>query len=202
MGFYRGILYLYSKDSYLVKTGFTASLSLDRPINAKGESIAWLNYALIHFLVPRLSRSIKMYEYGCGFSTSFFSQHVGSIHSLEHDKDWFEKVVATKPENATITLETNVSEYPKKILSEEGTFDLILVDGIVRNECVVEAIKKLSESGVLIMDDTHRDVEFSPSFALMKQLGFKSIAFQSPKPLGTWVNESRVFYRPHNCLDI
>lgn len=202
LGLYRGLRYLYSQDSYLIKTGFTRCLIEDRPVNAKGESIAWLNYALLNFLVPRLSPTIRMYEYGCGYSTRFFSKYVKTIHSLEDNAEWFKFATTNKPENATITLQPDVDKYPSMILSEEGTFDLILVDGIVRNDCVREAIQKLSPAGVLILDDTHRDVEFTPAFNCLKEHGFRYIPFQSPKPLGQWVNESRVFYRDGNCLGI
>ena len=57
------------------------------------ESIPWLTFRALLFLENILTKRMKVYEYGFGGSTLFFSKHCKEVVSVEHDKVWHEKVI-------------------------------------------------------------------------------------------------------------
>jgi hypothetical protein len=61
------------------------------PTEAK---IPWLTYAAIELLEQVLRPEMRVFEWGVGGSTLFFSSRVGQVVSVEHDLGWAEKVRA------------------------------------------------------------------------------------------------------------
>lgn len=52
----------------------------------------WLAFGAIQFLDSYLNKSMKVFEYGSGGSTLYFSEKVDTIISVEHNEEWFNKV--------------------------------------------------------------------------------------------------------------
>ncbi len=46
------------------------------------------------------------------------------------------------------------SEYVKSISECPGEFDIIIIDGNHRYECAIEALKKLKDDGIIILDNS------------------------------------------------
>ena len=67
---------------------------------------AWITYGAIDFLQARLSRTMRVFEYGAGGSTIFLASRVGHVVSVEHDENWAREVAgaaaALSLTNATI----------------------------------------------------------------------------------------------------
>lgn len=53
----------------------------------------WISFGAILFLEKILKKDMQVYEYGSGGSTLFFGKRVKCINSVEHDPNWFNKVV-------------------------------------------------------------------------------------------------------------
>ncbi|QIZ72506.1 hypothetical protein [Oxynema aestuarii] len=67
-----------------------------RSLNEKSSSITderpWMTFTAIEFLEKFLTADMKVYEYGSGGSTLFFAKRVKEVISVEHDKNWSEKI--------------------------------------------------------------------------------------------------------------
>ena len=88
-------------------------------VDAKGEALPWVTYSFIDFIKDRLNKQQRVFEYGSGSSTLFYAKRVAKVVSVEHDENWFNKIVSSKPENADMIftkLETG-GEYSKKAAS-------------------------------------------------------------------------------------
>jgi len=61
------------------------------PLN---DSYPWMNYYVIDFLLDHLDSSSKIFEYGGGGSTCFFTKRIlaAEVVTVEHDQDWFRKL--------------------------------------------------------------------------------------------------------------
>lgn len=192
------------KDSYLVETGYINSIKKLEPVNKDGNPIPWMNYSFIDFLKPRLNRSMNIFEYGSGFSTLYLSDKVHSITSIEFDRDWFEKMrdnLNTK-DNCEVVYRPEPENYNVAIKEyEENFFDVIIVDGRDRKECVKHIIPYLSDGGVIILDDSWK-TKFAEVFEYFKQNGFKQLSFSGLKAGGLIVEQTTVFYRNKNVLEI
>jgi hypothetical protein len=61
-------------------------------INLGEKIIPWIPIKAKLWLDKNLKHNMILYEYGSGISTLYFSSKVKEIHSIEHDKDWYEKM--------------------------------------------------------------------------------------------------------------
>ena len=143
---------------------------------------------------------MKVFEFGCGYSTLFYANRVKSVLALEHQKKWVEIVNDKLPENANVVFRGN-GEYAEYINTLDEKFDLIVIDGIDRVNCFKNSISNLSETGVLLLDDSTRK-EYAEAAEFGIQNGFKTITFRGLKPTGIGIDESTLFYRSNNCFGI
>jgi len=77
----------------------------------------------------------------------------------------------------------------------------VIVDAEERVECVKVASQYLTEDGVIILDDSHRDY-YKEAFDFAREQGFRKLDFKGQKPAGISEYWTTVFYRPDNCLGI
>lgn len=89
---------------YLKKIGWFESFKTIKSIDGNGNPIPWFSYPFIDFLTPRLTKDLVLFEFGSGSSTSFFAERVKQVISIEHNKEWFEFVNKTKPNNVELIL--------------------------------------------------------------------------------------------------
>lgn len=67
--------------------------SLDGKKNALNENVPWVTFAAIKFLDQKLTKDMRVFEYGSGGSSIFFAERVKEVISIEHDKSWSQKVL-------------------------------------------------------------------------------------------------------------
>ncbi len=190
-------------ESYLHITGWMESIKRGYPCKPDGTELPWINYPAIAFLEQRLNRSLTMFEYGCGFSTLFYARLIKKVTSVEHNKIWYERIRTQTPPNVTV-LHRAIDEdgqYCRSISNTPESYDIIVVDGKDRVNCIRQSINRLSDQGVLLLDDSKRLI-YAEGFQLMYDNGFRSLDFEGLKPTGLISNRTTVFYRNENCLGI
>jgi len=186
--------------SLLRNDGWYLSFRNNSPQNLQGEPIPWLTYPFIYFLEPRIHKYLRVFEYGCGNSTIWFAKRVGEIISIEHNQGWAKKITEALPTNGKVILSTDPDEYPKKIC-EFGKFDIILIDGLSRDECSSFALTSITNDGVIILDNSNRN-EYIPTINRINEAGYKGIMFHGLVPGNFTAEQTTVFYRSNNCLGI
>jgi precorrin-6B methylase 2 len=124
----------------------------------------------VKFFEKHLESNQRVLEWGCGSSTISISKLVKEIHSIEHNKDWFDNI-NSKISNTNISLYLcepdneyvegghcgtfqQFETYIKKPL-ELGRFDLIFIDGRARIECA-KICKDISHEDTLIFIHDYR----------------------------------------------
>jgi hypothetical protein len=60
--------------------------------NTLSDGKPWMTYDAIRFLNKKIKNDMKVFEYGSGGSSVFFSKLASEIVSVEHDKNWFASV--------------------------------------------------------------------------------------------------------------
>ena len=103
----------------------------------------------------------KSFEWGSGGSTLWLSQRTRNVITLEHDREWLEKTRAELDKYGI----TNVSLIYRRLdggyvehidgFADEH-FDIIMVDGRRRSECLHRAMPKLRRGGALVLDNSER----------------------------------------------
>jgi hypothetical protein len=131
----------------------------------------WLPYALTEFLSAELNRAARVFEYGSGGSTLWFSQRVREVVSIEHDPAWYTTVSTAAPANVRVVFARwsteSIDDYVGRIETyPDGYFDLVVVDGRSRVECIRRARNKVCRGGLLVLDDCNRR-PYRPAFDLL-----------------------------------
>ena len=194
------------ETSYLVQTGYVNSVINDSISNTNKESIPWMNYPFIDFLNEKLQKNLVVFEYGSGFSTIFFAKRTKKVISIEYNKDWYHKVKDLLKENCD-NAEVQYSELNDSYVNaierytENEKCDIVVVDGRKRVKCAKLAYNHLSEKGVVIFDDSHREY-YKEGLNFYKEKGYKSITFKGIKPTGFGTDQTTLLYKSNNCLGI
>ncbi|GAB2696058.1 hypothetical protein GCM10027037_19900 [Mucilaginibacter koreensis] len=193
----------YNEKGYLNSIGWFKAFDNKSPVDGEGNPIPWVTYSFINFIKTRLNKQQAIFEFGSGNSTLFYAQHVGIVVSVEHDKDWYEKITETKPANAEMIyceLQPD-GEYCRMPIRLEEKFDIIIVDGRDRVNCCKQAVEALSDTGVVVLDDSERE-NYKEGINFLLSQGFKQLPFTGISPGLFYEKATSVFYKPNNCLDI
>jgi hypothetical protein len=187
---------------YLKEKGLIKSLIGKMPVNQNSEPIPWLTYPFIDFFVPRLDQTLNLFEFGAGNSTLFFSKYVKNITSVEDNKEWAMLLKNKLPENCVLIVADRTKEhYLSGLSSQKNKQDIIIIDGLFRNEYAGESMKYLTDGGVIVFDDSNRDI-YSEAFCALQEGGFKRLDFWGLMPGSVRNNCTTLFYRENNCLGI
>lgn len=186
--------------NYLDSSGWLESLKQGKPVNKEGKPIPWYTYPAIEFIEDKLSQDFVVFEYGAGNSTLWLAERVRSVVSVESDPNWFNTIRSQMPQNVEINLIQDPETYAKKIEEyPEKYFDLIIVDGINRNQCAKQAISKLKYTGFIIFDNTD-NWEYNEGNLSLLEAGFKQIDFYGLLPSYTYKNCTSIFYKDEAFL--
>ena len=142
-------------EGYGNKNSFLAQ----KPVNALGEPIPWFTYPSIEYISQLDLREMSMLEWGIGNSTLYFAKRCKRIISIEHNNDWYNLITQQLPSNSTGYLvdEIEYSTYPKQLNQK---FDIIIVDGIKRFDCLQTGVQILNSGGMIIFDNSDRNPEY------------------------------------------
>lgn len=193
----------YGHKGYLNSIGWFTAFDQKQAVDGEGNALPWVTYSFIDFIRDRINKTQHIFEYGSGSSTIFYAERAGKVTSVEHDQGWFDKVKGTIPANAEMifcALQRD-GEYARKAALLDQKFDIIIVDGRDRVNCCKYSLAALSPDGVIVLDDSEREV-YEPARALLKDKGFKEIRFSGISPGLFYEKATSVFYKENNCLKI
>ena len=83
----------------------------------------------------------------------------------------------------------------------EKKFDIVIVDGRDRVNCVKNAIDSIKENGIIILDDSER-MAYSEGVNFLLNNNFSKLDFWGISPGLFYKKNTTIFYRKDNCLNI
>jgi hypothetical protein len=187
---------------YLFQSGWFNTFKSGESVDADFKPIPWFTYSAIDFLIERMNENLRILEFGSGNSTLFFAERTKMVFSIEHDESWYQKILLKKPQNVKMykTSSLSINDYILP-LGEKTEFDLIIVDGLFRNQCINNSLNFLSESGVIVLDDSER-TDYTEGIKFLKTNGFKQLNFFGIAPGIFFRKSTTIFYKERNCLGI
>jgi len=119
------------------------------------EKNPWLSTEANRFLNSYVNQDTKILEFGAGGSTVWFSGRTKHLITIEHDNNWYQKV---SPQ-----VDTDIRLLPRPYYGvcdefKDESFDLILIDGRDRIRCIEKAHSKVKPDGILMLDNSERDI--------------------------------------------
>lgn len=192
-----------NKESFLYLTGWMKSLGEGKPVDVAGNQIPWMNYQIVTLLGDRLRKDFHLFEFGCGFSTAFYAGLVERVTSVECDQKWFQRIKKTISDNVELVFKNKDidGEYCRVIGEAQKEFDIVIVDGRDRVNCIKQGIEALSARGVILLDDSQRE-RYQEGISYAKERGFRALSIEGLKATGLELDQTTILYRNDNCLDI
>ena len=187
----------------LWKIGWLRSVKEGLPVDRAGNCIPWFTYPAISFLKTRVKSEMVVFEYGSGNSTLWFSNHVLNVTSCEHNIQWHNSFKRRIPSNVDYFYQELIygGEYSRIIMKYEKKFDIIVIDGRDRVNCVKNSLGALKDTGVIIWDNTDRE-KYIKGCLYLTQNGFRRLDFVGIGPVNDYEWSTSIFYMDNNCLGI
>lgn len=160
----------------------------------------WWNTRAVSYLGEHLRDGDRVFEWGSGRSTDWLVSRGALVTSIEHDYEWVEKVTERCPEadiraipgsgiGTTEDQQLKIQGGARLFFDDyiaainefaDSSFNIVIVDGMCRPECLRAALPKVRPGGLIIVDDTDKWV-------------FRRVK----KSLPEWKTVSRAALSPH-----
>jgi len=218
-----GIIGVLICRSALREDGWFLSNRKNKAIDKNNNQIPWFTYPCNDFLKDRITKNMIIFEYGIGGSSIWLSNLAGHVDSVEHNKkfyNWYKdktntisnidiKYVPLEPIHNNLSYEElsflklySTNQYVSSISSKNKKYDIIIVDGIFRLDCIFECINNINDSGVIILDNTNYMDKLSDAITFMEKHGFRRLDFWGMTPI-IWAKScTTIFYKNRNCFNI
>lgn len=173
--------------------GLAATMQSNLPVDAQGGPIPWYTYPAIEYLRQFDLSGCAVFEYGCGNSSHFWVGLGATTWSVDHDGAWHAKMVAEARPGQTFYLGLQRDEYVRAIECPGRSFDVVVIDGAWREDCVDPAIAHLAPGGFIILDNADRDHEAG---CLLRARGFFEVDFNGFGPINDYTWTTAIFLPP------
>jgi hypothetical protein len=147
---------LFSRHPHDTIAWIRSMLSRRRPLSY---AQPWLTFDAMRAIRDRLPLAARVYEFGAGNSTIYWARHATTVASVESDARWLQllaiKLAACGLRNVKMVAATDKRNYVDSIHEwPDDYFDLVVVDGDFRPDCVIASIRHLKHGGILVVDNT------------------------------------------------
>ena len=137
--------------------------------------LPWMTPDSIEFLKNVINDDFRVFEWGSGKSTKWYAAKSKQVISVEHNKEWYDKVqselkaeghnnidyrysyIETEDLDQKKAIEANqIPKYVAEIETcEDNSLDLVIIDGSFRHICVQKSLKKVKPGKYLCIDNSN-----------------------------------------------
>ncbi|MEO8165114.1 MAG: SAM-dependent methyltransferase [Betaproteobacteria bacterium] len=177
-------------DTLLFKQGQWRSIRENRPVRADGSWVPWYTYPAVEYLVQFDWSDSAIFEYGAGASSLFWAARARSVTSVDRDADWIRRLEPQTTPNLRLLLRAARREYVNAIQESGLTFDLIVIDGHWRHDCVLASLDRLGPRGMVLLDNSDK---FPLAAARLREKGLFQVDFHGFGPMNNYAWTTSLF---------
>tara|TARA_B100000242_G_C43054330_1_gene493014 strand:- start:1028 stop:1735 length:708 start_codon:yes stop_codon:yes gene_type:complete len=139
-----------------------------KKITSKIPEYPWLPYSATKFIINHFEKfeNKNILEFGAGCSTIFFSKNLSNVYSKEDLHDWYnflkEKLSKKKLKNTYLEFCREKDNYLSINKNWPDKYDIILIDGSWRDECLKLAFERIKNNTLIVLDNSDK---FAPNDA-------------------------------------
>ncbi len=154
----------------------------------QAEFFPWYGWELIDFVSKYVNENTTVFEYGCGFSTIFYAKRCRFVNAIETRDEWLLRVKNFAKDfgiSAKVDVRKchNLQHFSTEIKSfGQKSYDLIVVDSRDRMKCIEESCNFVSQTGLIVLDNSERPNLFGAR-NFMESQGFFSVEFSGDGPM-------------------
>lgn len=187
-------------SGYLGQVGWFETRASRRAGDREGRPTPWFTYPAIRLLADRVQPGWRVLEFGAGMGTLWWARHVREAVAVEHDPAWATQVEAQGVARVLRGGAHDAAAYLAPALGT-GPYDVVVVDGLHRNECLAAAPGLLGEGGFIVLDDAQRP-EYQAAVDALRGRGFRVLELHGPQPVSKHPGCTAVLYRDGNLLGL
>jgi hypothetical protein len=177
--------------------GWNRSAVEARPVMADGSAIPWYTYPAIEFLNTLDFSGRRIFEFGCGNSSMFWSSKAEEVCAVDIDPAWVEEIRGYGIKNLRLSGVANKADYVRAPEDGQGTFYVVVIDGKFRFSCVDAAQRAVSDDGFIIFDNADW---FDSGCEKLRAAGWIQIDFAGPGPFNEYFWTTSIFVRPQTKM--
>jgi len=177
------------------KYALKKSMKMGKCVDENGEMIPWYTYPAIEYIKQFDFSDKRVFEFGSGSSSFFWSRIAKEVVGVEDNKEWYDSIVERKRKNMRFVCREG-EDYYKRILVEKDKFDVIIIDGKQRDKCCESALKKLKDGGMIILDNSERVLkyeEYSKAVSILKNANLIQVDFCGFGPINDYTWATSIF---------
>lgn len=187
--------FLHLAKSY----GQWRSIKEQKAVDVNGEPLPWYTYPAIEYFRSFSLSECDVFEYGAGNSSTFWAQRARTVISVESDAEWFKYVNRMAKDNQVVIHRGLEEGYINSLPEQDRLFHIVVIDGQWRSRCAREAVKYLQTGGIIVLDNSDRDIEKECSKFIREQ-GFFQIDFSGFGPINAYCWTTSIFLNAPTTL--
>jgi len=188
---------------YAFGSGYVRSSLKRAAVTKTGEPIPWYTYPSIDFLKVRDFKKRNILEFGGGQSTLWWAKRAEKVITLEGDQDWYFYLKNKCPKNVELhhviqqSRHESVKSVNRVLNSNKYTsFDVIIIDGLYRENMIPISMQLLSIDGIIICDDS----ENYSFHELFKDTGLMRVDFFGNVPGVILPHTTSIYFKPSSFV--
>lgn len=170
--------------------GLGRTLESKIPEAADGSPLPWYTYPAIEYCNQINAEGCNIFEFGSGNSSLYWARKGAKVWCVEHDAEWHATMARKSAHLQALMLQEEKDGYAAAIGATGETFDIVIVDGMWRNESADAALPYLREGGLIILDNSdwyHDTAEF------LRSKGFFQVDFNGFGPCNPYCWTTSLF---------
>jgi hypothetical protein len=133
--------------------GWTQSVLQRRAIDRAGQPLPWYTYPATEYLRTIDFTNARVFEYGSGHSSVFWARISKEVHCVEDKREWAASVREFGVPNLTVYDSSGRDDYVRMPERVGGLFDVVVIDGRFRHDCVHVACRVSKPTGIIVFDN-------------------------------------------------
>ncbi len=117
----------------------------------------WIPFRARNELASILTRDAVVWEVGAGYSTLWLAAHVGQVVSIEASKEWHDRLAAIIRQEGIANVDLRHEWQADRMADfsgvEDGSLDLLFIDGGPRGLCLANGFRKVKSGGHVYLDN-------------------------------------------------
>jgi hypothetical protein len=187
--------YLPAEMNALVGSGIVESLVQSRPVDGNGRPVPAFVHAATEFLEPILRSDWRAHIWGTGVDASWWLKRVGTVTIMmasgSHDPV---PSVDTPDHGASVTNEEPGTPGYLEVPRPEILVDVAVVGGEVPEQCVGAILHRLSEHGLVVIENSDR-AACADAVTMLGDAGWRRIDFWGLLPQFLFRGCTSVFFK-------
>jgi len=177
--------------------GWTRSVLQRRAIDRVGQPLPWYTYPATEYLRTIDFSDARVFEYGSGHSSVFWARNAKEVHSVEDNPEWAAVIRAFSIPNLTVLDSHGRDDYVRMPDRVGGLFDVVVIDGKHRHDCVHVACRVSKPTGMIVFDNADW---YPKACRQMRDNGWFQIDFAGFGPINSYRWNTSLFCKVQTHL--